>query len=99
MRTLQNPIAYFNYIQEIELPLEIADQCSHPGDCSEDVKECAQLPEIKAQLDEIDPERLKEELDQYGAWNETELSNHQDNLERILWIAAGDIMEETTEDN
>lgn len=85
--------AYFNYIGSIELPLTIAHACSHPGPCDADVKRAMQLPEIKEELKEIDPDALRKELSEYGAWEPSELKNHQTNLERILWIAAGNIIE------
>ena len=83
--------AYFNYIGSIELPLDIIESCYHTGDCSKDIKECIELPEIKAELSEIDPMQLINELKEYGAYTDEELSNHNDNLERIFWIAAGNI--------
>jgi len=87
--------AYFNYIGSITLPVDVVEMCSHQGDCTEDIKACLQMPEIKKELEDIDPEQLRKELDEYGAWDNEELSNHQDNLERILWIAAGDISDIT----
>lgn len=94
MTTLQKTgETYFNYIGSITLPLDIVKNCSHSGQCDDDVKRSLELPEVKAEMSEIDPIQLKKELGEYGAWNEDELSNHQDNIERILWIAAGDIMD------
>lgn len=39
------------------------------------------------------PEDLKRKLREYGAWDDEELADHAQNLQRILWIAAGDITE------
>lgn len=39
-------------------------------------------------------ERLREELREYGAWDDDELQCHATNLARISWLAACDIMEE-----
>lgn len=86
--------AYFNYIGSIELPKEVVNACSHSGDCTEDVQRCLKIPEIALELNGLDKEGLKKELSEYGAWSDTQLENHQDNLERILWIAASDISEE-----
>jgi hypothetical protein len=61
------------------------------------VKALRQVPKIKRQLDKIDPELLRSELKEYGAWDANELANHEDNLDRILWIAGCDIREETYE--
>lgn len=85
--------ATFNYIREIELTDEVVSMCSHQGQCDEDVKECMELPEVKAQLNSIDKAQLVKELSEYGAWSDQELSDHQDNLMRILWIAAGNILD------
>lgn len=94
MKTLA---AYFNYIGSIELPEDVVKACSHPGQCDEDVKNCMELPEVKAELSEIEPEQLRKELREYGAWDDEELKDHQTNLERILWIAAGNIQDEQHE--
>lgn len=87
-------VAYFNYIGSIELPLDVVEMCCHTGNCDADVRYCMELPEIKAELEGIDPENLRRELKEYGAWDGAELSNHNDNLARILWIAAGNIQDE-----
>ena len=86
--------AYFNYIDALDLPIEAVNDCSASGDCTYSVRYWMQQTEIKKQLSEIDPEQLIKELNEYGAWDEKELSNHTDNLERILWIASGNISDE-----
>ncbi len=83
--------AYFNYIDGISLSDDVVRMCSHSGPCDEDVKRCLELPEVKKELDSIKPDALRRELREYGAWDDNELLSHSDNLERILWIAAGDI--------
>jgi hypothetical protein len=82
---------------EIRLTKAQALQGSHPGPCDEDIKDLLQVPAIKKQLDKISAYSLRAELREYGAWNEEELSNHEDNLARILWIACGNIREELRE--
>lgn len=91
MKTIQIP---FNYIDCIELTEEVINLCSHQGQCDEDVKNCMLLPEVKKELAKIDPEALKKELEEYGAWDDEELENHEENLMRILWIAAGNAQDE-----
>lgn len=49
---------------------------------------------IAVQLAALDPKALASELQEYGAWDETELADHEQNLQRILWLAAGDIIEQ-----
>ena len=85
---------YFNYIT---VPLNITKKLAaigfHSGDCSDDIKRISELPEIKRQLKKINPEQLKKELYDYGAWDDNELNDHEENLQRILWIACGDIVD------
>jgi hypothetical protein len=70
-----------------------AHSASHQGRCDDDVAELRKVPAIRRQLDRLDQETLKSELREFGAWSDDELSDHDANLDRILWIAAGDIVE------
>ena len=70
-----------------------ARNASHPGPCDADVAELAKRPYIAKQLAAIDRAALSAELAEYGAWDETERADHAQNLQRLLWIAAGDIAE------
>lgn len=79
---------------EIEFSLEQAESCSHPGQCDADVSALSNVPEVASQLSKIDPETLKAELREYGAWDGVELSDHTQNLQRILWIATNDVAEQ-----
>jgi hypothetical protein len=85
--------AFFNRF-ELTMTMEQAESASHAGRCDEDVESLASEPEISAQLEGLDAEAVKAELKEYGAWDETELADHEQNLRRILWIAAGNITEE-----
>lgn len=87
----------YNYIDCIDIPDKLAEWTDHPGDCSKDICKLMQIEEIKAELDKIDPEKLKEELQEYGAWTQEELSIHHNNLERILWITCCQINEKNNE--
>ena len=49
---------------------------------------------IAEQLAKLDPKLLASELKERGAWDEAELADHDQNLQRILWIAACDIAEQ-----
>ena len=79
---------------ELYLTLDDARSGSHPGQCDDDVKELSSIPYIREQLDKIDPGLLVDELLEYGAWERIELIDHEVNLQRILWLACGDICEE-----
>lgn len=90
MRTLFNSS---NYGNDLRLTRNDANQCSHSGQCDNDVKEIMNKAYVKKQLAALNPEQLVKELQEYGAWDSDELSNHQENLMRWVWISAGDISE------
>jgi hypothetical protein len=83
-----------NYGVAIDISIEDAEQCSHMGDCAMDVNALMREPYIRKQLDGVDVEKLKKELKDYGAWSDQELDDHKANLQRILWLACGNIVEE-----
>lgn len=85
--------AIFNHF-EIQMTRNQAESASHPGPCDSDVRDLLNDRKIARQLDKIAPEKIAAELKEYGAWDETELADHQANRERIIWIAASDISEE-----
>jgi len=66
----------------------------HSGDCAEDIGALAHNPKIAAQLAALDPAIVANTLKEYGAWDSSELMDHDANLQRLLWIACGDIMED-----
>jgi hypothetical protein len=78
---------------ELQMTMEHAESASHQGDCDEDTRELSKVPAIAEQLTKIDPAVLSAELKEYGAWDAEELSDHDQNLQRVLWLAAGDISE------
>lgn len=82
---------------ELKLTKKEANIGSHQGPCDNDIAYLKTLPHIKRQLDKIDKDVLIKELGEYGAWNDGELLNHEANLDRILWIACGDILENVHE--
>lgn len=76
---------------ELKLTKKQAANCSHSGPCDNDVMQLSNEPSIKRQLGKIPADLLASELSEYGAWDEIELQDHAQNLQRLLWIAAGDI--------
>jgi hypothetical protein len=78
---------------ELKITKAQAHTGHHQGQCDRDIAELRRLPSIKKQLDRLDPARVREVLREYGAWDQVELSDHDANLDRILWIACGDIVE------
>lgn len=86
--------AYFNRFI-IQMTKEQALSASHPGECDEDVKALLENKKIARQLDRIPAEKIAAELKEFGAWDEEELKDESANRERIIWIAAGNIKEES----
>ena len=54
---------------------------------------CPRFRQSPVRLAKIDPAILRDELREYGAWDENELADHDQNLQRLLWLAAGDIVD------
>ena len=79
---------------ELQMTMEQAQSASHSGDCDEDTRELSKVLAIAEQIERIDQSVLSSELREYGAWGTEELSNHDQNLRRILWLAACDITEQ-----
>ena len=78
---------------ELNIPYGMESIGYHSGSCDSDIAELMEMGSIKAQLSGIAPQVLSDELKEYGAWDDLELSNHEDNLARILWIACGDLVD------
>ena len=82
-----------NYSNELQLTKEQARIGSHQGSCDRDISDLRTIPAIRRQLAKLNPDTLRKELEGYGAWGEVELSNHDENLSRWLWISCGNIVE------
>jgi hypothetical protein len=78
----------------LQLTRAQAASASHPGPCDADVAALVRTPAIARQLRKIPPALIAESLREVGAWDATELSDHAQNLQRLVWIAANDITEE-----
>jgi hypothetical protein len=85
--------ALFNRF-ELSMTLAQARQGSHQGRCDEDVAELLKLPHIRRQLKKLDDATLAAELGEYGAWEEDELKDRAANEARVVWLAAGNIVED-----
>lgn len=79
------------------LPLSISKKDAqtgyHAGQCDADIAALVEEPKIKRQLAKLDPEKIRLELAEEGAWDETELADHEENLKRFLWIACAEVLE------
>ena len=81
----------------LEMTKDQARSAFHQGACDKDVLQLKKDPKIRRQLVKISDEDLAEELKEYGAWDAEELSNREDNELRIVWLAAGNIVESIKE--
>ena len=79
---------------ELEMTLKQAQSVSHQGQCDEDVEFLATIPKIRRQLDKIPNKLMASELREYGAWDNEQLQDNDDNRLRLVWIAGCDIAEE-----
>ena len=75
----------------IEATKQQAENCSHSGSCDSDIEELLSVPKIANQFKKINPSDIALALKEYGAWDEKELQDIEQNKRRILWIACGDI--------
>lgn len=82
-----------NYGNDLRLTSQDAANCTHSGSCDNDVLLVSRKSYVKKQTDKLDPIQLVKELHEYGAWDKTELQDHNQNIQRWIWISAGDIFE------
>ena len=95
-------MAAINYVWSgsylvLKLTQSHVDEVPRFGPAEEAVAYLRTLPEVRAALDEIDPEALVCELRDYGAWSAAELADHEQNEARIIWLAAADIRDRPEE--
>lgn len=81
-----------NYV-ELNILEDDAYNAIHSGNCDFEIKELSEKRYIKEQTAKLNTDALASELREYGAWDEKELKDHAQNIQRILWIFAGDIKE------
>lgn len=79
------------------MTLDQAHSASHQGECDDDVEALVLVPKIARQLKKIAPDKIRAELRECGAWDKVELADDEQNMRRIVWIAAGNIVEEHRE--
>ena len=78
---------------ELQITKAQAQSCAHPGQCDADVAALRKNKTIAKQLDALPPDLVRDSLREYGAWDDEELSDHDANLDRLLWIACCDVAE------
>ena len=79
---------------ELNITKAQAVRGAHPGPCDNDIAALRTVPAIRRQLAKLNPEHVEAYLQEFGAWDEIELMDHDANLDRLLWIACGDINED-----
>jgi hypothetical protein len=75
----------------ISMPPACARDCSAAGRVDDAVE--AWLGRSRIDWSKIDPDDIRAELAEYGAWDESDLTDDDENRMRILWIAACNIRE------
>ena len=73
---------------DLEMTAEQATSVSHSGQCDADVLALSKVPAIAEQLAKINETVLREVLSDYDF---EELEDHEQNLQRLVWLAGGDI--------
>jgi len=76
---------------ELALLLEDAETGYHSGMCDDDIAYLRTAPYIAEQLKALDENTVREEVEQWSDWD---VSDTDESLNRLLWIACGDIVEE-----
>lgn len=90
---METKIASFNLF-EIEIPTYMVDSTPQTGSCDSAITEWLEEDYIQTQLTEIGNDKIASELYEFGAWDDDELKNFEENKARILWIAIGNIWDE-----
>jgi len=78
----------------LDLAPEDAAFASLPGDQSERLDCLRTVHYIAQQLDDLKPDQVRAELSEHGAWSPADLSNHDTNLSRLLWLACETLTQE-----
>lgn len=87
------PITYFERFA-IELPLDVALECSQPGRAADAFVEAAlRRADVRAAIYAPSADAVRDELREYGAWGPADLEQDAANRGRLLWIASCDIRE------
>ena len=78
---------------ELQITKAEARDASHQGQCDFSVFCLSMKTRISRQLAKLSPELVAQELKEWGAWEDEELKNHTQNIQRLLWLACCDINE------
>jgi hypothetical protein len=82
---------------ELQIPIELAESTFHSGSCDDDVYAVSQEGYIQNITKDLNPDIVRNVLDEYAAWDDEELKDKKENIQRLLWIACSDIAEQEDE--
>ncbi len=96
-QTAESKITLAASFNRFELKMTIAQalSASHQGQCDAEV--AALVTELDDQLCALDPDDIRAEVGETGAWDDEELKDDTQNRQRIVWVAAGNIKDEWNE--
>lgn len=92
-KTLEDKMWIVSTHGDINVEMTVAQILDIPASGAADsaVAALREIPEIAEQLATIDPVSLRDEMREYGAWDDEELADHDANLDRFLWLGASDV--------
>lgn len=90
MKTIKQTIE-FKLHKETELPHIFIESVPHSGRADEAIEELLQDYNIECYEQDV-----RKYLKHFGAWSESELENHEDNLKRLVWLACLECRENET---
>src|SRR5580765_232526 len=79
---------------ELILTRDQAHTGYHQGQCDDDIAYLRTILGIENQLQVLPSADVRAELQEYGAWDDDQLADHDENLSRLLWLACGDIVDQ-----
>jgi hypothetical protein len=83
------PIIWFDGRESTrQLPAECIADCSGSGDYTNNVIAWVERLNFDGSV-----ELFKEHLKEYGAWDDEQLEDHDENRQRVLWLWANDCYE------
>lgn len=81
------------YGLELRLREQDVDSVPQSGAADESIAYLMRDSAIKGQLDSFAVADVIAHLKEYGAWDTSELQDHDENLSRVLWLAICDVRE------
>lgn len=86
--------AVWGNCKELKLRQSDLDSIPRHGPADEAIDVLVKEPHIAEQLDAYDADDIRKELKEYGAWDDEELQDDEQNRKRLLWVLIGNLQEE-----